>query len=88
MPWKSVADLPKPVREAIADDSGRRLFLHVANAELKRDLPESRAVAAAWAALKRAGYEKGDDGKWHKKAEKSQKTLTGQRLIKELAPLL
>ena len=64
MPYTSPADLPPSVRDHIADDHGRRLFMHVFNSVWERGGGEEVAFRQAWAALKRAGWRKGPDGLW------------------------
>jgi len=74
MPYDSTAELPDRVRNAIPGEAGRRMFMRVVNAQMDRDLPESRAFASAWAALQRAGYKKNPDGKYIRKSDMSAKT--------------
>lgn len=69
MPYASNAELPKSVRDALPS-SAQSVFRNVVNNQLGEGLSESRAFASAWGALENQGWEKGDDGKWHK-VEKS-----------------
>ncbi|KFN42821.1 putative cation transport regulator ChaB [Arenimonas oryziterrae] len=76
MPYKSIQDLPDSVREHLPDHaqeiykeafaSGWREHAH---AEERRDSAsrEETAHKIAWAAVKHT-YEKGDDGRWHRKS--------------------
>ena len=71
MPYRRNADLPQAVREALPAEA-QDVFRAAFNAAMEQYRDESRAFAVAWAAVRRAGWEKGDDGKWHKaKAEKA-----------------
>lgn len=65
MPYTSNADLPEAVRNALPA-AAQSIFRNVFNAQAERGLSEERAFASAWGALKNQGWEKGDDGKWHK----------------------
>jgi len=65
MPYSSIADLPESVRNALPADAQRR-FMAVANAYLADKKPDSQAMAAAWKVVSN-GWEKGKDGKWHRK---------------------
>ena len=64
MPYQSNRELPKTVKDAIPSGKGRTLFRNVVNAQLDAGKSESVSFASAWASLERAGYEKGEDGKW------------------------
>ncbi len=67
MPYSSRAELPESVREALpehAQDVWRAAFNEAAP-----DQGEESAFRIAWAAVTQAGYEKGEDGTWHKVAK-------------------
>ena len=66
MPYASTDDLPPAVREHIADERGRRLFVHVFNNAWERGAGEEAAFRQAWGALKHAGWSKGGDGLWRR----------------------
>jgi hypothetical protein len=55
------------------------MFMRVVNSQLDRDLPESRAFASAWSALKNAGYRKNKDGKYIKKDDMPESTKEALR---------
>ena len=59
--------LPKRLRDLIPSKDGQEMFRQVVNSQLTANKTEAVAMASAWAALERAGYDKGDDGKWVKK---------------------
>jgi cation transport regulator ChaB len=60
--------LPDRLKDLIPSAKGQEMFRNVVNSQLEAGESESVAFASAWAALDRAGYSKGDDGKWIKKA--------------------
>lgn len=59
--------LPKRLRDLIPSKDGQEMFRNVVNSQLAANKTEAVAMASAWAALERAGYDKGEDGKWVKK---------------------
>jgi cation transport regulator ChaB len=59
--------LPKRLRDLIPSEDGQEMFRNVVNSQLAAGKTEAVAMASAWAALERAGYNKGEDGKWVKK---------------------
>lgn len=69
MPYRNISELPQSVRDAVPSYAGRAMFRAVVNSQLKAGKSDSVAFATAWAALQRAGYEKGESGNWIKKAE-------------------
>jgi cation transport regulator ChaB len=64
MPYET---LPQRYKDMIPAASGQRLFMSVVNSQLGAGKSESVAFASAWAALQRAGFERGEDGKWVEK---------------------
>ena len=56
-PPKLIQSLPK---------TAKTIWIRVFNDTLKRTNSENKARQAAWAAVKN-GFEKGKDGKWHRK---------------------
>jgi len=60
MPWKT-SDAPEGLPE-----HAKEIWAKAATAALAQYGDEKKAIATAWAAVKKAGYAKGDDGKWHK----------------------
>lgn len=76
--------LPAQLRALIPSESGQWLFRNVFNAQIEAGKPEPAAFAAAWAALRRAGYRKGSDGLWRRKeaGNSVEKRLDAARIIK------
>lgn len=66
MPYQNNADLPPSIQDALPH-SAQSLFRQVFNQAASRGLKEERAMQVSWGAVKQAGYEKGDQGKWIKK---------------------
>jgi len=64
MPYET---LPDRLRAIIPSDSGQAIFRNTVNSQLAAGKSEEVAMASAWAALQRAGYDKDDDGKWTRK---------------------
>lgn len=76
MPYASINELPESVRHVLpkhAQDVYKEAFN---SAHEQYDKPEERRDNAtreetshrvAWSAVKKAGYQKGDDEKWHKR---------------------
>lgn len=76
MPYKTTSELPKSVKNVLpahALDIYKEAFN---SAYDEYDSPKDRrgdadreetAHRVAWSAVKKAGYERGDDSKWHKK---------------------
>ncbi len=66
MPYDSLSDLPKNVRNPLPKHA-QEIYLAAYNSAYDEyDGDEERAGKVAWAAVKEK-YEKGDDGDWHKK---------------------
>jgi cation transport regulator len=75
MPYNAINELPESVRNVLPDHA-QDIYKEAFNSAYDQyDSPkdrqgdESREEAAhkvAWSAVKKAGYEKGDDDKWHK----------------------
>lgn len=75
MPYKSINDLDKSVRNVLPDHA-QEIYKEAFNSAYDQyDKPSERrgdadreetAHKVAWSAVKKAGYEKGDDDKWHK----------------------
>ena len=75
MPYKSTNELPKSVKNVLPDHA-LDIYKEAFNSAYDEyDSPEERrgdadreetAHRVAWSAVKKAGYEKGDDNKWHK----------------------
>lgn len=75
MPYQSVSELPDNVKNALpqhAQDIYKESF-NSASEEYKKpgdrrgeEDREEVSHKVAWSAVKRAGYEKSDDDKWHK----------------------
>ena len=77
MPYSKKSDLPEQVKDhlpAHAQDIYKEAY-NSAWDEYKsskdrqgNDSREEAAHKVAWSAVKKGGYEKGDDGDWHKKS--------------------
>ena len=75
MPYKSINELPESVKNVLpkhaqdiykeAFNSARQEYADPSRRRSDADREET-AHKVAWAAVKKAGYEKGDDDKWHK----------------------
>ena len=61
--------LPARLRDIIPSENGQEMFRNVVNSQLEAGKSESVAMASAWAALQRAGYDKDENGKWVKKVQ-------------------
>ena len=62
MPYKSISDLPAPVRNALPT-AAQEIYLSVFNAVYGPDCDDACAAAQAWGAVKKA-YRQTDGGKW------------------------
>ena len=77
MPYKTTKELPDNVRNVLPEHA-REIYKEAFNSAFEQyDTPEERrgdssreqtAHRVAWSAVKKAGYEKGED-KWHKSKE-------------------
>lgn len=75
MPYASINELPEGVRHVLPNQA-QDIYKEAFNSAYDQyDKPEERrddasreevAHKVAWSAVKKAGYEKGDDDKWHK----------------------
>lgn len=69
MPYKSVEDLPKNVRNPLpkhAQEIYKEAFNSAFDQHKDKDDRDERAAKIAWSAVKEK-YEKGSDDKWHPK---------------------
>jgi cation transport regulator ChaB len=66
MPYET---LPERLRALIPSSEGQEIFRRTFNSQLADGKTEEVAFASAWASLQRAGYERGEDGKWMKKTQ-------------------
>ena len=75
MPYQSTNELPSGVKNVlpkhaldISKEAFNSAYDEYKNPEKRRDNADREEVAhrVAWSAVKKAGYEKGDDEKWHK----------------------
>ena len=81
--------LPARLRQLIPSEHGQNLFRNVFNSQMESGKRESVAFASAWAALERAGYKKGKDGKWERVEKASgakplymkRKVLNAEKII-------
>lgn len=75
MPYKTINELPESVRNVLPEHA-QDIYKEAFNSAYDEyDTPEERrgdadreetAHRVAWSAVKKAGYEKGQDSKWHK----------------------
>lgn len=56
MPYSSVNDLPKAVKDKLTDPKKRRQWMHVFNTMVADGKSEAQAFAGAWSATKKAQY--------------------------------
>jgi cation transport regulator ChaB len=61
--------LPERLRALIPAKAGQNIFRRTVNAQLAAGKSEEVAMASAWAALQRAGYDKDESGKWTAKMQ-------------------
>lgn len=75
MPYKSINELPESVRNVLPKHAQEIYKEAFDSAYQEYDKPSERrgdadreetAHKVAWSAVKKAGYQKGDDEKWHK----------------------
>ena len=75
MPYTSTSELPSSVKNVLPDhaqdiykESFNSAYDEYEKPESRRDDADREEVAhrVAWSAVKKAGYAKGDDRKWHK----------------------
>jgi hypothetical protein len=68
--------LPARLRQLIPSERGQEIFRNTVNSQLDAGRSESVSFASAWAALRRAGFERDNaTGKWER-VEKSQPTAS------------
>ena len=66
MPFARNRDLPDSVKGALPTRAQSIFRNAFNNAEGEQELSEERSFQVAWGAVRNAGYERDDDGKWHK----------------------
>ena len=69
--------LPERLRAIIPSEDGQEMFRQVVNSQLAAGKTEAVAMASAWAALQRAGYDKNEEGLW---VEKSSRTMLENKM--------
>lgn len=67
MPYQNIEDLPDVVKNHLPKHASE-IFLATFNNAFKEYDEEETAFRVAWAAVKH-DYQKGKDGKWHKKPD-------------------
>jgi len=80
MPYSRNADLPEAVRNALPADA-QAIWRNAFNSVEERTKDEGRAAAGAWAAVKRAGWEKNEEGEWVKKEFQIAKLDSDRHLV-------
>lgn len=73
MPWSSNEDLPESVKGLPSE--AQIIFRNVANQALADGKDDAAAMQIGWGAVKQAGWQKSEDGKWVKKSQMSPDTL-------------
>lgn len=68
MPYASNADLPAQVREALPSRA-QTIWREAFDGAYEDDPDDGRSAAIAWAAVRRAGYGAGPDGRWLPQSE-------------------
>ena len=71
MPYARNGDLPAAVRDALPR-AAQTVFRNVVNSTLDRGSSESSAFRQGWAALRHAGWRRGDRGTWVKKMSETE----------------
>jgi cation transport regulator ChaB len=61
--------LPERLRAIIPSKAGQDIFRNTVNSQLAAGKSEEVAMASAWAALQRAGYDKDENGNWTTKMQ-------------------
>ena len=86
MPWDDNSALPKGVKNL--PEEAQTTFRHIAN-EAFQQYPndDSAAIATAWSGLKRAGWSKDVEGKWHKSVEKDSPTQSSVHINRPLGEI-
>lgn len=65
MPYPSVADLPAAVRRVLPPHA-QDIWRNAWNRAYAESHDEGIAARVAWSAVRRAGYRRGADGRWHR----------------------
>jgi cation transport regulator len=75
MPYNSISELPENVKNVLPDHA-QDIYKEAFNSAYEEyakpqdrhdgDGKEETAHKVAWSAVKKAGYQKGNDSKWHK----------------------
>lgn len=65
MPYKSIADLPASVKDALPSEA-EHIFLKAFDAAFAKYNDEEKSFKIAWAAVKNAGFSKNQEGRWTK----------------------
>jgi cation transport regulator ChaB len=86
MPFSSNADLPAKVRELLPDEHAQAIYRAAFNSILARIGDESRAFAGAYAAVEKAGYKRGKEGKYRKEAMAKQEHVELEFAIAKSVP--
>lgn len=65
MPYESISELPDSVKDNLPKHA-QEIYKEAFNSAWEEHHEEERAHRIAWGAVKKS-YQKGEDGKWHKK---------------------
>lgn len=66
MPYETISDLPDPVKDNLPVEAAE-VWMSAYNSAERADRSEAERAAIAWGAVKAAGWEKGEGGRWVKK---------------------
>ena len=72
MPNKQLSELPSEITEQLEEGS-QQIFLTALNSAQEDGMDEEAAMRVAWNTVE-YDYEKGDDGKWHRRPQQSNIT--------------
>ncbi|HXF72317.1 MAG TPA: ChaB family protein, partial [Actinomycetota bacterium] len=80
MPYARNADLPAAVRDALPAEA-QTVFRRALNAALETyGGDEERAFRVAWAAVRKAGWERGADGTWRRRPVRTEGSMPEQEM--------
>lgn len=70
MPYSSISELPANIKN-ILPTGAQTVYRNSFNAVYEETKDDGKAAAAGWAAVKKAGYVRGEDGNWSKESKAS-----------------
>ncbi|MBW4575855.1 MAG: ChaB family protein [Aphanothece sp. CMT-3BRIN-NPC111] len=72
MPGKKLDELPSDIKEQL-EDGAQQIFLTALNSAQEDGMDEAAAMHLAWNTIEH-DYEKGEDGKWHRRPQQENIT--------------